>query len=238
MGLCYNKKHNKALRCSNIKGLLITTNCKELAMTASNNTRNIERGQTNTSLPFYGVGYNSRRKHKVTIRGKKTRAYVAWSHMLTRCYCTKTHKKQPTYIGCSVDERFYDFQDFADWFYGQEFNSAGYQLDKDLLVPDNKVYSPETCCLIPKELNCLLLDSSASRGRYPQGVTFNKRTGRYQARLWMSGKLQSLGHFDCPNKAYQAYKTTKEKYVKEKALEWRGEIAPNVFESLMNWKLG
>lgn len=52
MGLCYNKKHNKALRCSNIKGLLITTNCKELAMTAANNTRYRERGQSRMPLGY------------------------------------------------------------------------------------------------------------------------------------------------------------------------------------------
>lgn len=52
MELCYNKKHNKALRDGNLKGLLITTNCKELAMTASNNTRNIERGQSHMPLGY------------------------------------------------------------------------------------------------------------------------------------------------------------------------------------------
>ena len=30
------------------------------------------------------------------------------------------------------------------------------EIDKDLLYEGNKIYSPETCCLIPKEINTTL----------------------------------------------------------------------------------
>lgn len=233
---CYNKTHNKALRDGNLKGLLINNSLSGVIMTASNNTRYIERGQYRKHL-IYGVGFNSRGKHKSKESGKKTDAYMAWHDMIKRCYCSKALKKNPSYIGCSVDRRWHDFQDFADWFYSHLYSSKGYELDKDLLVPDNKVYSPETCCFVPQEVNKLLLNHKAARGRFPQGVCFHKRVGKYIARLNVDGKNQHIGYFFCPNEAYQAYKQTKERYVKNKALEWANRIQWNAFLALMNWTL-
>ena len=43
----------------------------------------------------------------------------------------------------------------------------GKHLDKDLLVCNNKVYSPETCVFVPREINQFLTKSNNSRGKYP-----------------------------------------------------------------------
>lgn len=234
---CYNKTQNKALRDGNLKGLLITTNCKELAMTTANDTRNIARGQSSKSQLTYGVGFDSKRRHVACIGSKHTKPYQTWIDMLKRCYCPKFQRKFPTYIGCTVDERFHDFQDFADWFYRQPYNDIGYQLDKDLLIPNNKVYSPGICCFIPQELNKLLTNRKLARGDYPQGVYYNKPTSKYLAGMKYNGKSKHLGLFECPQEAHQAYKIAKEAYVKEKALEWQDRIDDNVFQALMNWTL-
>lgn len=186
---------------------------------------------------IYGVGTNSGGKYKATVDGKKTKAYVAWFNMLQRAYCPKYQAKQPTYTCCSVDEAFHDFQDFAEWFEGHEYSYHGYELDKDLLVAGNKIYSPDYCVFVPSQLNTLLIDRAAERGEYPQGVGFVKTRGRFRSRLNINGKRKHLGYFDTPQEAYQVYKTAKESYVKTKALEWQDRIANNVFEALMNWKL-
>lgn len=234
---CYNKTQNKALRDGNLKGLLITTNYKELAMTVSNNTRDIERGQSRKLKLFYGKGVNSKREHKTKISGKHTPAYRAWRSMMQRCYCQKYHKDKPSYIECEVDSSFLDFQDFADWFYEHPYSEKGYQLDKDLLVANNKIYSPNTCCFIPMEINVMFTDHAADRGLYPQGVSFHKNIGKHYATISMNGKPTHLGYFDNSDEAYQSYKTTKEAYVKKKALEWKGRIADDVFQALINWTL-
>ena len=236
MEKCYNKTQSKALKDGNLKGLLITTNCKELAMTTANNTRNIERGQSSEHL-IYGVGRNSRRNHKSRMGNKKTKAYAAWHCALQRCYDPKFHERSPTYIGCSVDKRWHDFQDFADWFYGHEYGDLGYALDKDLLLPDNKIYSPETCCLVPTEINNLLLDNQKARGELPQGVDFHKKRGLYRVKISISGKSKTLGFFNCPNEAHQVYKEAKERHVKNTALSWADRIEHDVFVALINWTL-
>lgn len=184
-----------------------------------------------------GVAYNSMGKHRAFIDGKKTKAYQVWRSMLQRCYDKKFHKDNPTYIGCSVCEEWLDFQNFASWYVDHKYGNLGYQLDKDLLVPNNKVYSPDTCCLIPRDLNVLLIDSRAIRGEYPQGVHFFKPTSRYAVQIRINGKQNYLGLFDTPEEASLVYKTAKEAHVKTKANEWRDRIAPEVYEALMAWRL-
>lgn len=186
---------------------------------------------------IYGVGYNSKDKYKSFDNGKRTSAYSTWRNILERCYSPKIHETRPTYIGCTMHESWHNFQVFADWFYGHGYSDIGYHLDKDLLIPKNKVYSPDTCCFVPIELNSLLTDRRNDRGDYPQGVSWHKRDNIYHAQIMINGNKKHLGYFKCLEKACQAYKITKEAYVKEKALEWQGRIADNVFIALINWQL-
>ena len=59
----------------------------------------------------------------------------------------------------------------------------GWQLDKDILIKGNKIYSPDTCCFVPSEINNLFVGCNKSRGSLPIGVTFNKRLKRYVAQI-------------------------------------------------------
>lgn len=186
---------------------------------------------------IYGKGYNSGGFYKARIGGKKTKLYRKWENMLTRCYSENFQQHRPTYIGCTVAEEWHDFQRFAEWHESQKYSNAGYALDKDLLIHGNKIYSATTCCLIPVDLNNLLLSRGGDRGVYPQGVSFDKMAGKYIAQMSINGVVRSLGRFNCVNDAHQTYKTTKERYVKNKALEWANRIEWNVFVALMSWRL-
>lgn len=186
---------------------------------------------------IYGVCFNSKGKHKTRIDGKRTNAYQTWVNMIQRCYSPIYQDRHPTYKECVVDEKWLDFQDFAEWFSSQDYNYAGYQLDKDILMPNNKIYSPDTCCFVPQEINLLLVDCGASRGKYPQGVHFVTRDRKFQAKLGINGKSKYIGYFDCPKEAHLAYKEAKEVYIKSKALEWQDRIARDVFDALMVWSL-
>ena len=98
---------------------------------------------------FYGVG-----RHKARNNNIKTEQYVKWFSMFDRCYNPKVHEKMPEYMDCEVSDEFCNFQNFAEW-YDRKIYTSNYklELDKDLLVRWNKIYSPSTCCFIPKEIN-------------------------------------------------------------------------------------
>ena len=93
--------------------------------------------------------------------------YSRWMSMLRRCYSKAYQEKQPSYKGCSVCEEWLTFSNFKSWMETQDWE--GKQLDKDLLVYKNKIYSPETCVFIDQRLNTFLVKSNKTRGDYPLG---------------------------------------------------------------------
>lgn len=185
----------------------------------------------------YGVGFNSQRQHPTSKGGSTTRAYRTWRCMLQRCYDPKYQESKPTYVGCSVAEEWHDYQNFADWFYSNEYSDRGYELDKDLLISGSKEYSPETCCFVPREINCLLHGNKTFRGKYPQGTHWHKASGRFACQIGINGKLKHLGLFDCPNEAHEFYRKEKEIHIKNVADLWFGSIDNRIYEILMDWEL-
>lgn len=184
----------------------------------------------------FGIGFIGDGKHSPTDGSKATLVYEHWRSMLLRCYCSKTQKRNPTYLGCIVDERWHNFQNFAEWFLNQNYYECGYELDKDILVKGNKVYSPETCCLVPKEINSTFNSREAARGNYPQGVSPYNRTNKFKSSIRIGGKKVNLGVYKTVEDAYKAYIVAKESRVKSLAVKWEGRIEYRVFKVLIGWK--
>lgn len=186
------------------------------------------------------VGVNDK-KYPSNVGGKSTKEYDLWKNTLKRCYCPKYQAKKPTYIGCSVSDNFKHYSYFYDWCHKQiGFNKNGtglrkWNLDKDILVPDNKMYSEDVCVFVPHEINSFFVDRGNARGEYPLGVCFNKRAGKFVARCWANGKKQHLGYFNTAEEAHATYKTLKEALCKELANKWRGQIDERVYDAMMNW---
>lgn len=183
----------------------------------------------------YGVGYNSGGKHPSHFLGRPSREYGIWKEMIGRCYGERLKARLPTYKNCTVAPEWHDFQVFAEWYKNNLYLEAEYCLDKDILIKGNKIYSANTCCLVPHEINCLLTDSGKSRGDYPQGVSFEKTSNKFQANIRINGRQKKLGRFDCPHKAHEAYVAEKEAHVKTKADEWRYRIDARAYLALMAW---
>ena len=165
--------------------------------------------------------------------------HKAWTTMLTRCYCVSYKTKYPTYEYCKASENFKVFSKFLTWFKNQKGGEVkGFVLDKDILIKGNKLYSEDTCCLVPEEINLTFVNKAANRGDHPIGVSFISE-GRYRARL-NKGKgvgLFHLGYFRTPEAAFQAYKQAKESYIKKVAEKWKESIDPRVYEALMNYQV-
>lgn len=149
----------------------------------------IKKGQIKN--PFhpsvYGRGYMGDGpyigSHTVDGVQTKTPEYEAWRGMMKRSYCSKTHIRQPSYIGCSVHPEWHNFQTFAKWYTEQPGYVEGWDIDKDLLVKDNKTYGPDTCILLPRQLNSILamVDFVGER-LLPRGV-YIRENGTYRVEL-------------------------------------------------------
>jgi len=181
------------------------------------------------------VGFNDR-KYPAKLKGKNLAGYDFWKGFLRRCYCPKSHKKCPTYIGCSVSENFKGYSYFHEWCQTQiGFGQEGFQLDKDLICKGNKVYSENTCLFLPKQLNTLLLASGASRGHLPVGVSVYR--DKFSAQCCTGKSSKYIGYFQTTEEAFQAYKQAKEEYIKTQAEQWRQFIDPRAYAALMAYEV-
>lgn len=137
--------------------------------------------------------------------------YKVWSCMIQRCYSTKHLQRCPTYTDCTVDNDWLVFSVFRSWMEKQDWK--GKQLDKDILIQGNKVYTSNACIFVTKEINLLLVDSRAARGKHPQGVHYNVRQGKYTSRCKVDGKYKCLGSYNEMDDARSAYNTAKYAYI-------------------------
>ena len=141
--------------------------------------QNIKNGQIKNpykrsvyNIGYYGVGNYTARNNNI-----KTEEYIKWISMFVRCYDDKYHERQPSYIGCTVAEPFQNFQIFAEW-YNHNIYECNYplELDKDFLYEGNKIYSPATCCFLPKEINT--------------AINYKRHDVEYMQKLYLKYKME------------------------------------------------
>ena len=167
-----------------------------------------------------------------------TGIYELWLSMFNRCYREDSLSRVPSYAGCSVTGDFIYLSKFKEWCKLQKgFGNKGWQLDKDILVKGNKVYEPNTCCFVPKDLNTLFTHRRKDRGKYPVGVSYKPRIRKYVAQISRFKEVVHLGSFNTPEEAFQAYKQAKEAYIKEVAEKWKDKIDIRVYEALMKYEV-
>jgi len=95
------------------------------------------------------------------------------------------------------------FSDFVFWAIDKQYKNT--HLDKDILYPNNKIYSPETSCFIDQSLNKLFQKQNKIRKyNFPQGVRLNY--SKYEARCNNgSGCLIKIGRYNSIKEAYYNY---------------------------------
>ena len=112
-------------------------------------------------------------------------------------------------MGTSVCSEWLSATSFKKWMEKQDWQ--GKSLDKDIIVPKSKLYSPDTCAFVLEATNNFVIASDAIRGDYPVGVSLCKRTGKYYAscRNPFTGKTENLGLFSTPEEAHEAWRKRK-----------------------------
>ena len=207
--------------------------------TTFSTTGNIRSGSVKDKMSpsVYGVGVVG--VNSISTNQKPHQEYVFWNSMLQRCYDLSYQLKRPTYIGCTSSNNFKYYPYFKDWCNKQVgFGNKGWCLDKDILVKGNKLYSEDTCCFVPREINSLFALSGNTRGLNPIGVQFNLEEGNYSARVSRDGKHCHIGTYETKEDAFLWYKEAKELHIKSVAKRWFGKIDQNVFNALMTYEVG
>ena len=190
----------------------------------------------------YGIGYIGYEKSR-DENGKLYDSYIRWMSMLTRCYSDKCQKTHPTYRDCYVCEEWHNYSNFKNWYDENYYEIEGEQmaLDKDILVKNNKIYSPDTCVFVPQNINILFIKHNKARGKYPIGVSFYKVVNKYIARcrIFYNGKTQQkfLGYYNTIDDAFKVYKEFKEADIKQVADEYKDKIPDKLYEAMYNYEV-
>ena len=190
----------------------------------------------------YGVGITGLQPTR-DENGEMLDSYVCWKAMLKRCYSAKYQEKYPTYKGCYVCDDWLYYPNFKKWYDNNYYkiDNKTSHLDKDILIKGNKVYSAYTCIFVPNFINTLFVKRQNDRGELPIGVYYHKTKKKYVAQLsvFKDGKSvrKGLGCFDTANEAFEVYKQTKEKYIKETADNYKDKIPTELYEALYAYEV-
>lgn len=188
----------------------------------------------NVKKILFGIGVNDY-EYPIQSNGVMLTSYAKWKSMLQRCYSEKYVNRRKCYVGCSVCDEWLRFSNFKRWF--DKNYVEGYYLDKDILVNGNKVYSPETCCFVPHEINELIEIRKNKTNKFYQCVEISKN-GNFRARIKRHGRREYLGTFKTPEEAFNAYKQGKIAYVREVADAYykEGKITKEVYDALYRYE--
>lgn len=162
-----------------------------------------------------------------------------WHNMLERCYCEKFHKLQPTYKDVDVCERWKVFSNFEqDVLSMNNFDKAmshKWSLDKDAIKIGNKVYSKQTCCFLPQEINSKLSTiQNLSSDEY--GVT-KLPHGAYRVVVGGYGKFGHVGCYETREKASEVYKEVKGRLILESMYKHKCSIDKGAYDSVTAYVL-
>lgn len=196
---------------------------------------NFIRGQIKNPYDrtLFGVGYVGVGEH---ITGCKihgmTEEYHCWQNMLERCYCKKLKELHPSYYEIStVCNEWHDYQVFARWHKEHRYKvNERLHLDKDILFPGNKMYSPSTCLLVPQRLNVLFMNKSNNRG-LPNGIHMTD-SGKYLAKY--AG--QHIGIYPTVEDAYYYQTKKKKEEILRLANEYKNIMPKETYEAILNYE--
>ena len=180
-------------------------------------------GKRNYDYLLYGVGINDA-PEKIAKGYPLHRCYQTWSDILKRSFSENLKNKRTTYRNVTCCDEWLRFTNFHSWWKEQEVPER-WELDKDIIGRDSKIYCPENCVYIHPALNCFTTEVKSNKGEFPSGVTYEKDYGNYRTRCqsYHSGKRVHIGRFKTVKEAHYAYLEFKH----GQALLWIEEIERN-----------
>ena len=184
-------------------------------------------------MGIFNVGITDKKRDKLV--------YARWQRMLERCYSPSYKEKFPSYNGVVVCDDFLYYSKFEAWlkeqenFYEYINGGRAWALDKDLFCKEGKLYSQDTCCLLPAEINGGLVCYRSNGDGTPSGISFQASYNKFIVSLCINGKNKNLGRFTCPKQAFDAYCIGKDDKIKGLAEKWKDSLTAKAYEHLVNY---
>lgn len=169
-----------------------------------------------------GIGYSGM---KMNTEMRHSVSYYRWKNMIQRCYDKKVHKKyKPEYKDKSVCEEWLNYSNFKIWFDEHYVPCKNNQidLDKDLLVQGNKVYSPETCVFLLHYQNTMFERSAKDKIYEKEDGTFVIGGGKKKT----YATLKEAEDIVCERNQNR---------IESVAEKCKGSIPMCAYEAMLNW---
>jgi hypothetical protein len=180
----------------------------------------------------YGWGHNDMRGVP-GWRQKDCPFYRTWKRMLGR---RLNRYDDPAYRGVTVCEEWKFLSHFIAWAKTKDWKDNC--LDKDILIPGNKHYSPDACLFVTTKINTQkVTDPRKYIGDYAQGVFLSERQNgpdKYFSHIVRDGKTKRLGTFLTVEAASSAYCKAKAKHLRVLA-DSPDADCPILKEALLRW---
>ncbi len=188
---------------------------------------------------IYGVGIND-----VMIAEFSTSKMArTWRGIIRR-----TGKRDPnmytyeTYKDCTLDPIWYKLSAFKEWV-EQWDDYENKEIDKDILIPGNKHYGPDTCLMVRRVVNLWFKPHAGLTGGLPRGVSWNtawkrgKSPNPYRAQInpIETGKRTALGSYATIEEASTVFESARKEQLKilmetETDLKVKNAIMEHVFK--------
>ena len=161
------------------------------------------------------------------------KSYKHWKKMRSRCYNIKELNKKKCYQNTLICDEWQDYEKYKVWY--DEHYIDGWQIDKDLLSDSEKIYSPQTCCFLPIELNAFLSSFTKNSTSNTPCIGVFIRYGRYHARYRTPEKYYNLGTFETLEEAKYAYNSFKKQRFLEHIEKYKDQLEPRVLDALLKF---
>lgn len=150
-----------------------------------------------------GIGYVGSNYNKKTDK----RLYARWNNIIQRCY--NPNAVNYSYYGekgVIVASEWHDFSNFKEWFLNNVYDIGNETIvvDKDILVPNNQIYSPDTCLLVPISFNSIFAglneySNKSQKKATNKGGISKMDNGTYQLKIFNS-TFSNFKSIDIANK--------------------------------------
>jgi hypothetical protein len=179
---------------------------------------------------FYGEGFFGEGAFS-QIDKQKVRAHGVWRDIIRRCYSNENKRTHLPYKNCAVSEEWKNYSNFYKW-YEDNFYECSDQLevDKDILSKEEKIYSKETCLLIPREINGFCKPSK-------QGGCYLTVCNKWSANVNRRSGYTHIGNFDNFEEAEIEFIKCKNSIFQSLVDKYKGELPKYVYKKLKNAKL-